>query len=61
MSKAQMQVNTCADNEVTCPARATVVATQLWAIKLYTYMYHELAGEPPYVDGPACHLCITFT
>ena len=53
---------TRADNAATCPAGAAIVATQSWAIKLYTYMYHELAGESlPYVDGPACHLCTTLT
>ena len=53
-----MQVNICADNAATCPAGAAIVATQSWAFKLYTYMYHELSGESlPYVDSPACLLC----
>ena len=55
-------MNTCADNAATCPAGAAIVAIQSWAIKLYIYMYHKLAGESlPYVDSPACLLCMALT
>ena len=42
-----------ADNAASCPAGAVTAATQSLAIKLYTYIHFERAGESlPYLDGP---------
>ena len=59
---AQVWVTTHADNAATCPAGAVTTATQSLAIKLYTYMHLERAGESlPYLDGSVCCSCMALT
>ena len=40
-----MWVTTHVDDAASCPAGGVTAAIQSLAIKLYTNMYHELAGE----------------
>ena len=57
-----MWVTTHAGNAATCPAGAVTTATQSLAIKLYTYIHLERAGEfLPYLDGPVCCSCMALT
>ena len=59
---AQVWVTTHGDNAATWLAGAVAAATQSLAIKLYTYMHLERAGESlPYLNGPVCWSCMALT